>query len=157
MIPPDSNAPSEISGPVSEQERGDFRMTPQRRQVYDVLMSRKDHPNATDVYLQVKEAMPTISLATVYNCLEAMTQCGMVKQVNLDRESSRYCANLTDHAHFFCDECGQISDIAISESERISGAFQMPLGVDVKRYEVTIRGTCERCAPASQTDESLSQ
>ena len=34
--------------------------------------------------------MPTISLATVYNCLETLTQVGLVQQVNLDRGPSRF-------------------------------------------------------------------
>ncbi len=126
---------------------GDFRMTPQRRQIYDVLMSRQDHPSASEVFFQVKDAMPTISLATVYNCLEAMTRSGLVRQVNLDRESSRYCANLADHAHFCCQTCGQVSDVPLDNAQRLSETITLPQGAEVTRLEVTLRGTCPQCAP----------
>ena len=128
-------------------------MTPQRRQVFEVLMSRRDHPSASEVFHQVKEMMPTISLATVYNCLEAMTQSGAVKQVNLDREPSRYCANQNDHAHFYCQSCGQVSDVPLHESEHLSEALDLPDGTDVTRLDITVRGTCPACVPA---DSSLS-
>jgi Fe2+ or Zn2+ uptake regulation protein len=134
---------AEAPGP----DLGDFRMTPQRRQIYDVLMSRQDHPSASDVFLQVKDAMPTISLATVYNCLDAMTQSGLIRQVNLDRESSRYCANLADHAHFCCQTCGQVSDVPLEDSQHLSETITLPQGAEVTRLEVTLRGTCSQCAP----------
>ena len=95
-----------------------------------------------------KDQMPSISLATVYNCLETMTQCGLVKQVNMDREPSRYCANLTEHAHFYCQACGEVSDIDVNAFDRLSEAFEVPSGTEVARYEVTIRGTCATCKSA---------
>src|SRR5207302_7887500 len=49
-----------------------LRMTDQRRAVYDALMGKRDHPTAVEVFMRVKTRMPTISLATVYNCLETL-------------------------------------------------------------------------------------
>ena len=60
---------------------GDLRLTRQRREVYDILMEQRDHPTATELFIKVKERVPTISLATVYNCLETLTGAGLVKQV----------------------------------------------------------------------------
>lgn len=131
---------------------GDFRMTPQRREIYDVLMSRKDHPSASDVFVQVKDTMPTISLATVYNCLEAMTQGGIVRQVNMDREPSRYCANLAEHAHFYCQACGQVSDVPLTEADDLTETLSLPKGSQVARLELTVRGTCPTCAPAATSN-----
>ena len=34
--------------------------------------------------------MPEISMATVYNCLDALVKCGLVRQVNLDRGATRF-------------------------------------------------------------------
>ena len=142
---PLSSSDAEAHGP----DLGDFRMTPQRRQIYDVLMSRKDHPSASDVFLQVKDAMPTISLATVYNCLDAMTQSGLIRQVNLDRESSRYCANPSEHAHFCCQTCGRVSDVPLDDAQHLSETVSLPQGAEVTQFEVTLRGTCSECAPAA--------
>jgi hypothetical protein len=63
----------------------DVRMTAARKQIYDVLAESRDHPTATDVFLRVKPRIPGISLATVYNNLEALTHSGLIKQVNLER------------------------------------------------------------------------
>jgi len=67
------------------------RLTPQRREVYNVLLEERDHPSATEVFIRAKKRIPGISLATVYNCLETLVECGLAKQVNVEREATRYC------------------------------------------------------------------
>ncbi len=54
-----------------------FRFTPQRQHVYDVLLQRRDHPTAEEVFIRAKRTMPDISMATVYNCLDALVKCGL--------------------------------------------------------------------------------
>jgi len=71
-----------------------LRLTSQRRHVYDELMSAGDHPTATDVFIRVQKKLSSISLATVYNCLETMVDHGLIKAVHVDREPTRFCANL---------------------------------------------------------------
>ena len=59
-----------------------LRSTPQREVVYDVLLRKRDHPTADEVFARVKSGLPSISLATVYNCLETLVQCDLVRAVN---------------------------------------------------------------------------
>ena len=81
----------------------DVRPTPQREVVLKVILEKRDHPTADEIFARVKALMPTISLATVYNCLETLVGCGIVRQVNLERAPTRYCPNLHEHAHFHND------------------------------------------------------
>ena len=41
-----------------------LRSTPQREVVYQVILAKRDHPTAEEVFDRVKAQMPTISLAT---------------------------------------------------------------------------------------------
>ena len=70
--------------------KGGLRTTPQRQHVYKVLVEKKDHPTAEEVFIRSKDGMPEISMATVYNCLDALVSCGLVRQVNQDREATRF-------------------------------------------------------------------
>lgn len=126
-------------------EGGGLRDTPQRRHVYDELLGNRDHPTATEVFMRVKRNMPTISLATVYNSLEALVACGLVKQVNVDREPTRYCPNLKEHGHFVCEGCAQVFDIMLSQTKPISKSLELPPGFTVSSCDVTLRGTCATC------------
>ena len=73
-----------------------LRLTPQRQRVHDVLLEKQDHPTADQVFFRAKSDMPDISMATVYNCLDALVQCGLVKQVTLDRGATRFCPNMQE-------------------------------------------------------------
>lgn len=128
---------------------GGFRFTKQRRHVYDALMVKRDHPTAVDVFLRVKETMPSISLATVYNCLETLTECGLVRHVNRDRASSRYCPNLENHGHFFCDECDQVFDVPLRK-QNLKETWKIPRNTVVLHHEISLRGLCPDCARKSK-------
>lgn len=129
-----------------------LRMTEQRRAVYDALMAQRDHPTAVEVFMRVKTKMPSISLATVYNCLETLTDCGVIKAVNHDREPSRYCPNLAEHAHLFCQQCGGVMDIPLRSNRRLQDIWELPENVSVVEHEVSFRGLCPKCAAADTPD-----
>ena len=67
-------------------EHSGQRSTKQREHIFSVILEKRDHPTADEVYARAKGEMPTISLATVYNCLETLVESGLVKQVNFERE-----------------------------------------------------------------------
>jgi len=120
-------------------------MTKQRKLVYDVLMDERDHPTATEVYIRSKERMSSISLATVYNCLETLSAAGLVKQVNVGRDASRYCPNLAPHAHFICGKCEEVYDIGLKNDAEMESVWALPEGTRIDHLEVAMKGLCAKC------------
>ncbi len=127
-----------------------FRPTVQREHVYAVLLHGRDHPTAEQVFLRAKKGMPDISMATVYNCLDALVQSGLVRQVTLDRGASRYCPNMRDHSHFFCDRCGAMYDIPF-QPDWPQSRVHVPVDFQVTHYELSIRGLCAACATQARS------
>lgn len=123
---------------------GGFRFTPQRQHVYDVLLQKRDHPTAEEVFIRSKKQMPEISHATVYNCLDALVECGLVRQVQLDRGATRFCPNMREHGHFYCDGCGKVYDVDLPAKPHQD--VPLPRGFKAQRYEIAIHGTCPDCA-----------
>ncbi len=121
-----------------------LRMTRQRKVVYDVLVEHRDHPTANEVFDRATRQMPKISLATVYNCLEALVQHGVVRQVNFERESSRYCPNLVDHGHFHDEVTGEIIDVPLKKGAELSDLLDLPEGAQISNFEITLRGTLSK-------------
>jgi Fur family peroxide stress response transcriptional regulator len=117
-----------------------LRNTPQREVVYSVLVGKRDHPTADEVFARVKADMPTISLATVYNCLEALVQCNLVRQVNFERGPTRYCPNLHPHAHFHDEATGSTYDIDLPPGLLEQLRNQLPSGYRASDVEITFRG-----------------
>ena len=117
-----------------------LRPTPHREVVYEVILSRRDHPTAEEVFDRVKTRMPGISLATVYNCLDALVQCGLIKQVNFVREPTRYCPNLHEHAHFHDEATGRIHDIEIPTEVMAQLRSLLPSGYAATSVDLSFRG-----------------
>ena len=124
----------------------DVRLTPHRREVFEVLAASTDHPTATDLYNRVKDRSPHISLATVYNCLEHLSTHGLIKLVHLERGQSRYCANLHEHVHFHCETCGKVIDAHPATDFDPAKFWNLPAGTKVTRTDLAIHGTCTACA-----------
>jgi len=131
-----------------------FRFTKQRQEVYQALLEKRDHPTAIEVYSRVKARMPSISLATVYNCLETLTECGLAKHVNIDRAPSRYCPNLEEHGHFYCEGCGAVIDVPFKSKSHLEETWDIPKDSIVVHHEVAFRGYCPACAKQQPTESS---
>ncbi|MBV9674054.1 MAG: transcriptional repressor [Verrucomicrobia bacterium] len=122
-----------------------IRLTKQREQVLGVLLQKRDHPTAGELFLRVRRHVPSISLATIYNSLEALVDCGLVKQVHVDRAATRFCANLMNHSHFYCNHCGTVSDISVPRDS----SWNLPPGFVVTQADVSLRGACPNCSKNS--------
>lgn len=118
-----------------------LRSTPQREVVYNVLLQKRDHPTADEVYARVRAELPTISLATVYNCLEALVQCEVVRAVNFERGPTRYCPNLHPHAHFHDERTGETYDVDLSAGLLEQIRAILPEGYNASAVEISFRGS----------------
>jgi len=119
-----------------------FRFTPQRQHVYAVLLQKRDHPTAEEVFIRAKRELPDISMATVYNCLDALVKCGLARQVTLERGAARFCPNMQEHCHFYCNTCDEVFDIDLPAE----AGFALPRGFAAERYDIAIHGRCPACA-----------
>jgi Fur family peroxide stress response transcriptional regulator len=121
-----------------------LRATPQRELIYNVLIKKRDHPTADEVFVRVKAEMPTISLATVYNCLETLVECDLVRAVNFERGPTRYCPNLRPHAHFHDDRSGATHDIDLPPALIEQVKAILPPEYRAEAVEISFRGSTAR-------------
>lgn len=118
----------------------DVRPTPQREVVLKVILEKRDHPTADEIFARAKASMPTLSLATVYNCLDALVQGGLVRSVNFERGPTRYCPNLHPHAHFHDETTGSTHDIDLPAALVGQVKAILPAGYDASSVEIIFRG-----------------
>lgn len=133
--------PTTLPGPLAQRlADSGLRSTPQREVVYDVLLKKRDHPTADEVFARVRPNLPGISLATVYNCLETLVQCDLVRAVNFERGPTRYCPNLRPHAHFHDEATGATHDIDLPPAVLAKVKSVLPAGYEAEAIEITFRG-----------------
>ncbi len=124
--------------------------SPKRVAIQKVVETAPDHPTADWIYLQVREEIPGISLATVYRNLKQLLDAGHLKAVQ-DGRQLRYDGNLERHDHFHCSRCGRLTDIPLDPTAVIAQAKERyPFRIDEARIELT--GICETCSQAAQNE-----
>ena len=118
-----------------------LRPTRQRACVYGVILQKPDHPTADEIHHRVRKKLPTISLATVYNCLDTLVECELVKQVNFDRAPTLFCPNRNPHAHFRCKNTGEVHDFELDSRKLSSLKRMLPDRFEAEAIDLAFTGT----------------
>lgn len=120
-------------------QRKGLRPTRHRELVYGILADTTAHPSAEEVFARARARESSISLATVYNCLDTLVDCGLVNAVHNGRSSTRYCSNECRHAHFH-DVSGDVEDVPLSEEAVRYLLALAPEGCKVESVELNFTG-----------------
>ncbi len=132
---------------VEEMRRGGIRVTAQRLAIADVLVSSDDHPTAQQVYGRVRERLPHLTMATVYNTINVLAKSGFVHPLPFP-ERTRYDANPSCHANLVCVRCGSIEDSSCDDGtmERLADGLAGKRGFQVHSQRLDFYGLCSGCA-----------
>jgi Fe2+ or Zn2+ uptake regulation protein len=129
-------------------EDGGHRFTEQRAAVYRFLDGTTSHPNADEVFQEVRGDVPGISLATVYKSLETLVSCGLAMKLSYSDGSARYDARTDPHHHARCVSCGRVMDVpgqfSKGEVDTLGEGIE---GFAVTGYRLELTGFCSRCLP----------
>ncbi len=112
--------------------------TSQRLAVAEVVLDRKGHPSAEEVWDQVRRKCPTVSRATVYNTLNLFVKKGLLKLQVLKEGTAVFDAEVHAHHHFIDDETGKIYDVPW-ESLQVKGEKSLR-DFEVRELQVVLRG-----------------
>lgn len=119
----------------------------QRELIYETLKGTTAHPDVETILAMVKDKLPGIGVATVYRNLRALVGEGRVVTLETSLGSIHYDADVSDHAHFVCRDCGRISDLFIGSplTERVK-----TFGYKVEQEKSILYGLCPDCAKAAR-------
>jgi Fur family transcriptional regulator, peroxide stress response regulator len=129
-------------------EQAGLALTHQRLVIWETLKSTPGHPSPEDVYLRVKEEIPSISLATVYKTIHLFIESGIFREVSLHHGSLRVETNARPHHHLVCRVCKSITDIDAAAVGLDGNLHTLPGGFVAERYTVDILGICAECRGA---------
>jgi Fur family iron response transcriptional regulator len=78
-------------------QRAGVQATLQRVAIGEVLLKRPIHLRADEVHDRVREFLPDVSRATVYNTLKLFREAGLVKELVVDAERIVFDSNTEPH------------------------------------------------------------
>ena len=124
-----------------------IRRSRQRDAIMTYLKSRTDHPSAEQIYENVRQTMPNISLGTVYRNLTLLNELGEIRTIFAGTGADRFDANTMPHDHFICRGCHSIQDLPHA-SQRSEKALARDGFTGVVETSYTYYyGLCDACKP----------
>lgn len=121
------------------------RITPQRHAILAYLMESMEHPTADEIYRALAPKFPNMSVATVYNNLKVFIEAEMVRELTYGDSSSRFDADVTDHYHVVCQNCGKIKDFMYPYLREVELAAEEVTGFKVHGHRLELYGVCDEC------------
>ena len=126
---------------VQKLRSSNLRPTKQRLKICQFLFDREKTFHFTVETLNKKinkNRVTKVSLATIYNTVEAFTSAGYLKEILTSKNKSYYDTNIKSHHHFYDEGSKELTDIHYSQIQ-LSKVPIPPKGKKIKNLEVVIR------------------
>ena len=117
----------------------------QREAIKEFMMTRKDHPTADIVYMNVRKEFPNISLGTVYRNLTLLSDMGELLRLRVGDGVDHFDATTTPHYHFICKDCGAVTDLELPIMHSIDTVADESFNGRIYGHVTYFYGTCEHC------------
>lgn len=125
-----------------------LRCTRQRMLVYDVLRETACHPTAEELHRQVEDETGRVSLATVYNSLDALEDAGLIRRIATRTGSARFDADTSPHPHVDLTDTDEVLDVPGGLGDELNAGLpadvlariEDELGIEIDSVAIRIRG-----------------
>ena len=122
-------------------ENAGLRQTKQRLAICKVLFDGKETFHFTIEKLKKiieKGNKKKISLATLYNTVQALKEKGYLKEISLKRNKTFFDTNTKHHHHFYDENMSQLVDIE-DKNILVGNLPKTPNGKKIKSVEVLVK------------------
>lgn len=129
-----------------ELRKSALKVTPARLGVLDALEHTDTPLDINTIISYLKSHHIEADKVTVFRIIHALTEKGLVKQIQFNEGKFRYeYADKPTHHHFICDDCGKVIDIEGCYIQTMEKDIAQKKGVLVKRHSLEFFGLCADC------------
>ena len=119
------------------------RLTPQRKQILEVVKSACYHPTADQIHQLVHRQIPNISVGTVYRNLDVLASQRLIQKIDIPGEPARFDADPGHKAYFVCRDKGAIYDLDLDPSLLSKILKAHPAIETIDNFSLVVFGTAK--------------
>ncbi len=123
-----------------------LRATPQRIAICELLTESDAHPTANDIYIELKQQFPSLSLATIYNTLDVLVGIGLVNALgSIGDDKVHFDADVSPHINLACVKCHKIVDATSNFINQLNDEINKKSGFELFGSRILYYGHCPEC------------